>query len=312
MSYDYREVTKGPLSTVDFSSAERGVYVVTVTPLDASYLLEKNVDNRKLNANTVARYQLMMERNEWDWVDGDMPLKFKPNGSLMNGQHRLNAQIRANVTGAYLIQTNVPEEAYKVMDTNAPRSLGDYFTGEANSKNVSALAKAVLWGRVGRIKASTSFTKGGKSVDRNKLGEGGRKLPTRIEEIDFCKENYDELLWYLNLGERIYSQIKKGGAVGYAFALYMLADSEEDVKSFVDEFVSNENGLSVTKQTILKKLIVKDFKPQRHWYVGTMLLAFDSWKRGKPLRRITRPSIDARLAQEIEAFSNRQARGDAA
>lgn len=312
MSYDYREITDAiPITSIQLVTTVRRTYTVVITPEDCKRLLENNNNNRKLNINTVGRYASMMKQGQWDWVDGDMPLKFGTNGELMNGQHRLNAQISADVTGAYDIRTGIPSESFKVMDSGVNRKIADYFGARAGSKDVSALATKVMAVRNGYMSAHTasSLSTGNghtHSVDKPLLlTEKRLQAPTRVEIVNYAQENYEMLYAYTRLGVSINSQNGRGGASNYAFALFMLGECGNDIKPFVNDYVHGDAACSVTKTTILKKLVDKNYKPKPQWYTGVTLMAFDYWTIGKGQKVIREPDVDARYKKAVVEYQTR-------
>ena len=302
MAYDYHEIVDAiGLKGIEYyiKNGIRATFNVIITPQEAEELLKRNVTNRKLNFNTVGRYQQMMMDATWDWVDGDSALKFSRDGHLINGQHRLNAQVAANVVGVYLIQTGVPDTSYKVIDSHAPRKVADYFCGQTSNVDVSALASKIAMASSGYIGYVSLTTGKSGEVSKTLL----KKMPTRIDIINFAQRNYEELLRYVVYGDRIRRQHKRGSKSAYAFALYALAkNGHGDVEDFVKAYVANEGETSITKQTVLKKLMTKNFSPKTEWYSSVLLLAYDAWKSGRPLKVIQQKAVETRTRREIDIF----------
>lgn len=69
---------------------------VTITPQMAKEMLKKNCINRPLSQNTINAYAYDMKEGNWD-KDSDSAISFDTEGKLRNGQHRLNAIIKAGV-----------------------------------------------------------------------------------------------------------------------------------------------------------------------------------------------------------------------
>lgn len=304
MARDYRALGGVPISSVDVTSGKRGCYTVVITPLDAQRLLDNNSRNRKISANTVARYAQMMDDGEWDWCDGDGPLKFGAGGVLRNGQHRLSAQVMANVTGAYDIRTGVPEESYKVMDTAKPRSLADYFYGKEYPTQVSAMGNRIVAARHGLIRATGAFTmtttKGAESGSHRVVVRNKKNTITRLECIEFVEGHYDELIQYIRLGARIRLQNRVGGEAIYASALYINQVPFDEAEQFVSDYVQGDKETSITKATLLKKLVNKDFKPKAEWFAGAIIMAHDAWREGRPVKVFKTP--EARYKNAVDAY----------
>lgn len=295
MAHDYREI-KGavPISMIDIASGAKSAAIAIVTPLDAQRLLGNN-ENRKLNNNTVLRYALQMDRGEWDWCDGDSQLKFGAGGVLRNGQHRLNAQLIANVTGVYDIRTGVPEGSYKVMDSGVSRKYADYFYGREYTSDVSALGNRIMYASMGQLEPTASMG--------SAAGVGGHTIPTRAEVIDFIEQHYDTLVEYVRLARRFRDQHRVGSVAAHACAMYISQHSFEKLDEFVNAYVEGAEGTSITKGTIMRKLVDRNFKPRPHWYGGVTLMAIDAWEQGRGVKKLADKDIKKRYRREVDRFS---------
>lgn len=293
MSYDYREIEAIPLSEVDLTSGRKSLVTAVVTPLDAEKMLENNTENRKINQNTILRYALNMQLGTWDWCESDEPIKVGEHGVLRNGQHRLSAQVLANVVGVYDIRTGVPEESYKNMDSGLARTAASYFYAKERANDVSALANRILYAARGNIEPTGSM--------KGILGIDG--IPTRNELIDFTKENYADLLWYIRQAARIVTQNKRGGVSAYASALYISPLQKDNIAAFIDAYVEGDDNTGTTKQTILKKLLDRNFKPRPHWYGGVILMAYDAWEQGRGVKVLRGPDVVKRYRSAVKEFS---------
>lgn len=94
-----------------------------ITPELAQKLLEKNTNNRNLSTNTVNKYALDMLSGRWNEGNAD-PIVINKNGILENGQHRLNAVIKAGVPVKFLLVEN-GESAGGTYDRGRARTTND-------------------------------------------------------------------------------------------------------------------------------------------------------------------------------------------
>lgn len=289
MAYDYREIQAIPFSTLFVDRGSRGTATALITPEQAGWLVEnRNGNNRKMSKAVVRNYANMMASGQWDWCDGDSPIKFGEDGSLLNGQHRLAAQAIAGVNGVYDIRTGVPDISYRVMDSGKTRSVADYFRGRVQSVIVSALAGYIVRVNDGRYVLS---------------GGSANKNISRVDVIQYCEDHYEELLVYCNYGHRIQKQLGRGGPSVYALVCYMIDQNGGDVEAFVDAFVEGSDGTEASKNTILKKLVVSEFRPDATWYVGVILLCYDAWLAGKSVKVIYRERTVNRFQAEVDRLS---------
>jgi hypothetical protein len=94
--------------------------VVFISPEMASRWLERNTHNRKLRPSTVTRYARDMASGNWE-LTGEA-IKFAADGTLLDGQHRLAAVIKAGATVPIYVVRGLAVEAQRVMDTGDKRS----------------------------------------------------------------------------------------------------------------------------------------------------------------------------------------------
>lgn len=80
-----------------------------VTPEMAAEMLRHNVLNRRLNKTRVQT--LISAIKNGTWTESPQPICFDKDGNLIDGQHRLEAIVRAEVPVIMTIATNVPSDA---------------------------------------------------------------------------------------------------------------------------------------------------------------------------------------------------------
>ena len=97
--------------------------LVNVTPAMAKTMLESNTDNRNKRGWWVSGLANMMKRGEW--ITTHQGVAFDESGKLIDGQHRLEAIVEAEMTIPMLVVTGVSNQAYKVLDNGIKRTLSD-------------------------------------------------------------------------------------------------------------------------------------------------------------------------------------------
>jgi hypothetical protein len=116
--------------------------IATVTPWLASRWLATNDGNRRLRPGVVDRYARAMK--DGDWKLTPEPIIIADTGRLLNGQHRLNALVQAEVSLRMLVITNVSEDTFSALDRGQSRSFIDN-TGTAKKlAEVARLAASVM------------------------------------------------------------------------------------------------------------------------------------------------------------------------
>lgn len=122
-----------------------------VTPAVAEQLLRNNIKNRALSRTNLQRLVDQMNDGEWQEETGES-IKIASDGTLLDGQHRLTAIIQSGKSYEFLIISNLPNEAFNVIDTGKIRSSGDslHIMGVKNYTNVAAMIKKYLYLKNGK------------------------------------------------------------------------------------------------------------------------------------------------------------------
>jgi hypothetical protein len=139
--------------------------MVEVTVATAKEWLSKNlssesgssVSNRRFKQTVSDRYFRRMERGEWNECNGET-IKFDREGNLIDGQHRLDAQVRFGKTLHWLVAYNCNMKAFVTIDEGSPRGGADALSiiNEKNVNVMSACIGLVLRYKAGEMDRSTS------------------------------------------------------------------------------------------------------------------------------------------------------------
>lgn len=110
----------------------------TITPEMASDLLENNPRNRPLKRMHVAFLCEEMRNGRWKF-NGDT-IRIATDGSLIDGQHRLEAVRQTGVSIKSLLVNGLDPDVFDTIDGGARRSAGDTLSvaGEKNGRNLAA------------------------------------------------------------------------------------------------------------------------------------------------------------------------------
>lgn len=109
-----------------------------ITPAYATTIMEQNVINRPLRPAYVKK--LADEMKAGNWVDHHQAIGINCDGSVIDGQHRLQAIITSGTTQTFLVVREVPKKAIAVIDAHAHRSVKD---GLKIVYNINATTRAV-------------------------------------------------------------------------------------------------------------------------------------------------------------------------
>jgi hypothetical protein len=110
-----------------------------ISPKIAAEILKNNPMNRRIKDYVVEDYARQMSAGLWR-EDTAEAIQIATDGELLNGQQRLTALIKANVTLKFTVATDCDKEIFKFLDQHAKRTPGDVFycAGIASSINVAA------------------------------------------------------------------------------------------------------------------------------------------------------------------------------
>lgn len=146
-----------PKSTVP---AQRGPqYKVTeVTPALAEKWLRQNSHNRNLRDKAVMAYARDMEAG--NWAENGESIKFAKDGTLLDGQHRLQAITLSGITVKMLVVTGLENRTQETMDDGRKRTLSDalHLRGESNAVVLGSLLRRALMWEMGQYRNTGVYT----------------------------------------------------------------------------------------------------------------------------------------------------------
>jgi hypothetical protein len=118
--------------------------VVFISPAMAERWMKHNTKNRRLREDDIRAYARDMGAGAWN-LTGEA-IKFAPDGTLLDGQHRLVAIIRAGVTVPIFVVRGIAPDSQRVMDTGLKRTASDALTisGESHTTVLAAASRLAL------------------------------------------------------------------------------------------------------------------------------------------------------------------------
>jgi hypothetical protein len=116
------------------------VKVVFVTPEMAEAWLHNNTMNRGMSEHVVSKYEAALLNGAWT-PDG-ASIQFAPDGTLLDGQQRLEAIKRTGRSLHMVVVRGVPKESFVNIDTGKSRTQGDMLSA-SGEKNFNVLAGAL-------------------------------------------------------------------------------------------------------------------------------------------------------------------------
>lgn len=123
---------------------EPHIVIETITPQHAAELLGVMGANRNKRLPMIRRYARDMAKGRWA-LNGET-IKISQNGVPIDGQHRLEACILADVAFTTAVAYNVDDAAHYSIDTGMKRTASDElaFRDEGNSRQLAAVL-GLLW-----------------------------------------------------------------------------------------------------------------------------------------------------------------------
>ncbi|MFD3336106.1 hypothetical protein ACFWV1_26180 [Streptomyces sp. NPDC058700] len=117
--------------------------VITITPHLATELLKRNTRNRSLRDRAVGDYARDMTAG--NWVINGEAIKLATNGDVLDGQHRLHAIVKANLSTDMFVVIGLDPETQETMDSGRKRSTGDALSlrSEENALSLAAITRRV-------------------------------------------------------------------------------------------------------------------------------------------------------------------------
>lgn len=156
---------------------------VVVDPATAArWLAEKNTKNRNITLARVDGYARIMIAGQWRADTGE-PILFAQNGTLIDGQHRLAAVVKADRPVSMLVLRGCANDSFEIIGQARPRSGRDVFSinGEKNTHLLASTTRLVSLYLSGLLSA----TGRGSRVSNESLLQTLRKNPDIRTSVDY-------------------------------------------------------------------------------------------------------------------------------
>lgn len=247
------------------------------TPEDAAKQLERNYHrNRRQRKSHNRMIRRAMKNGTFNSQNGQTIVR-DINGILYDGQHRLEAQVATGVTLTWLIVTvDDGEEAFKTLDSNAKRSVAEYFPDEKNYRLFGAISP------FGYILENSdvpllSALQGKVDSDTNVATEDG---------VDYGDEHLETIRKMTKYGYAMYQAAGRKGtpSVYGKFAMLVTFVNDDD---YLEEFVTDFSEDAPNNKTVVSARLKianaysrgKAHKPDSKWLLGMLLDAYDHFKQ---------------------------------
>lgn len=215
------------LSANEFNSE-----TVTITPAMAEHILQNhNIDNRPVRSSRV--YEFVKMINEGRWKLTSQGISFSRNGYLNNGQHRLQAIVRAGRPVALYVTFGEDRDVFDVLDTGSARGGSDtlHIRGYKNVTNLAAAARLL------------NNLLSGKHLSNSKICN---------DEVLNLLERHPELNDASGAGLRVGTRFKASSAA-MTLAFYLI-DTQSENRDLLPDFITRLADGGVAPKTPLAAL----------------------------------------------------------
>lgn len=242
------------------------VEVKTVTPEIAKGLLLMNKSNRRLEEKRIVRYSEDIKNGKWRTETGEA-IKLSKDGSILDGQHRLHAIIKANIPIDILFIEGLDSNVMPVLDTGKPRSAADVLVinGVKNATKIASLIQGLHhYERMGDLGSKSSI---GYNLTNEGVLNYYRDNENFIDEIMLLSgrfyKNFQQVLEFLDVSLFLTLFKRKHGDKGVEFMRQLCQGT--DVKHECIIFLRNKlianrmNNKSKMLPATKRALIIKTF-----------------------------------------------------
>jgi hydrogenase maturation factor len=269
--------------------------VMTITPQLAKKMLEKNNSNRPLSERTIRTFAESMRRGEWILTHQGIALS--ETNEVIDGQHRLNAVILADMDVDFIVFKNCKQESFKAVDIGLRRTNGHIF----------AICDIANYNRVASGISTYLTLKRNLTVGNNSRSKELGLTPTLLlDEYENNKQFYHEVS---AISGRMYSKLRSFRASFiFGFICYAVLDKKHTL-NYVENFMWALLGKNETNYfhnaKILFHILIKDLVSNKKLtsYIKQMLVfkAFNYDFEGKKMKLI---KFDQERELKIDLLKN--------
>lgn len=239
-----------------------------ITPDVAEEMLAANIGNRKIREEAVDLYARDMAEGRWR-LTGDA-LRFATDGSLLDGQHRLTAIVKAGVPVETFVFRNVPVAAKPAIDTGVKRTVADYLSwaGESDPFILASSVRLAI------------------GIERNGGSAMARRVIVSPEEVYQYCEAHPKLRDAARVSGKL-KTIKLTPAVR-AYCFWRLAEVDEEKAYEFYYALAEREGLyrGDPRHVLARRLEQSKLSRQRLSAVVQVSLVFrawNAWRKGEQL-----------------------------
>lgn len=263
-------------SSLDVKSPRIDHSVVMVSSETAARWLKHTKRNRSLSEEVATRYATDMENGLWAFAAD--PIRFDADGHLIDGQHRLSALARLDMTLPMLVVRGLPTDSQLVMDQGRKRTPGQQLglLGVKNSNVIASMVKVVIQYDNGLLFRDSSLSR---SITAPVIQEYVSAHP---DEVSFVQTIVD-----------VIRRVDAPPSVVGAFAIVAFREHGRDSADFLlqlDALVGMSEGHPIhTLDKRLRRIRRERVKVSSRDYLALFIQAFNAWREGRLITKFQRP-----------------------
>ena len=242
-----------------------------------NFCSKKNTDNRPVNKSAVERYARDMKSLAWRQDTGET-IKIAKDGSILDGQHRLEGVIKAGVGIYFWIATGLDKGVFAVIDTGKMRTGRDVFFVK-KVKNYGSIPAIISQYKVLDSKQMTSQHSTSVNLTNTSL----------INEYDSRPEFWDEIAHRAGSLYEAFSKILSKGMIG-GFLAHLSEKSEIHANEFITQVCTGE-GITNRVILLLRNRLIADVADRtksidKLTKVALIVKAWNAYRTGTYVRQL--------------------------
>lgn len=254
-------------TTVTFEVIDQGL---------AARYLESNTENRHISDLSVAAHERDMREGEWGLINNG--IGFAPDGTLVDGQHRLWAVFNSGVPIEVAVFRGIEKVDRARIDTNRVRTVNDELRIRGDAYRKSFASAAVLLMRYGI----------------RQVGTYSAVKFSNAEVLRFIDQHREEMELHILPSVHLYSETKVPQSVGVACGVLFTRVDSGLCREFYERLTSGAGVDKGDPELALRNRVLKD----REMFRGSVGQTFHFWgmvrswnarRKGERLYRIQYP-----------------------
>lgn len=245
-----------------FNQMNNTVFPVRITPEVASRLLIRNSNNRSISQRKILEYADHMKNGRWK-LNGET-IKITEDGNILDGQHRLEACVKANITfNTYIVKVK-DATSFDTIDIGKKRTGSDTLSviGEKHTVILAAVLNMVA-----EYKYAEEIRERRFNISTLHIKELLRENPGIQDSVSYAVAKYNKI-------QRLISKT----VLGFCHFILTSIDADE-AENFLDRVVSGECLSKGSAELLLRNKLIAENRNSRGALPNRYVVAliFKAW-----------------------------------